>query len=185
MLIISQDEFLKELAESKPAAKPDPIESHISRPEIPNKIEMENHTYDNFRKPSVPNIPNEVKPVIAALAVSDTQENIAKAFGVSKDTVGNLANDNHKNGEVTEAKINIIERIKEKTLGKIDTCLDFLEVNKNLKPQEYAHLAESLARTHEKLTSKEPAENKTTQFVFYIPKEQNKPEDYEVIDAPS
>lgn len=180
MLIISKNQFLEELEKEKSLTQKLVIKDESP---IINEVVMENHTYDNFRKKELPNIPNEVKPIIGALALTEGREEVAKVFGVSQDTVGDLVNDKHGNAEVTEKKINILEKVRENTLSKLDNCIDFLTIAKDMKPRELVQTAESLARIHEKLTPKETEKPSTTQFIFYTPERQNKIEDYEVVEA--
>jgi len=187
MLIISEEEFLKEISQS-PSKSITISESSKKREleevnEIPSEIVMENHTYDNFRKPSLPNIPHEMRAVIGALGVTEGREIVAKTFGVSEDTVGDLVNDKHSNGTVSEIKNNILERVKANSLAKLETCIEFLTISKDMKPAEHISIAEGLARIHDKLTPKTEVKDSETKFIFYTPDRQNKVEDYEVVDA--
>lgn len=181
MLIISEEQFLAELKDTIPSSQPKVVD--IESPNIVNEVIMENHTYDNFRKPEGPNTPKEVKALIGALATETSQKEVAEAFPVSLTTIANLENDNHSNTKVKEVKESIIEKIQAKSLDKIDKCIEFLDISKDLAPNKLIHIAEGLSRIHEKLTPKTPPENSITQFIYYIPESQRKIEDYEVIDA--
>jgi len=193
MLIISEDQFLKELADSKSesilrseAIIKDKIKKlNNGSPNISNEVLLENTTYDNFRKPEGPNIPNELKPVIGALAaLGENRDELSETFGISKDTIGNLANDNHKNAIVSERKVAIIERVKSNIVDKIDKSIEFLEVIKGTSNKELLYTAESLSRIHRNITPvSAPTEGSNVQFVFYAPERQNKVEDYTIIDA--
>lgn len=182
MLIISEEQFLNELKSSKSESI---IRSENGgHPTIPVEIKLENNTYDNFRKSEGPNIPEEVKSIVGALSELDSQKNTSEAFGISKDTVNNLANDNHKNSLVSEKRVAIIERIKENTSKKIEQCVEFLEVVKGTNNKELLYTAESLSRIHRNISpASAPNEGAGVQFIFYAPERQNKVEDYEVIDA--
>lgn len=183
MLIISQEQFLAELkSESSESIK---RSLNNGNPVIPQEVELENNTYDNFRKSSgQPNIPEEVKSIVGALSELDSQKNTSDAFGISKDTVNNLANDNHKNSLVSEKRVAIIERIKENTSKKIEQCVEFLEIAKGTNNKELLYTAESLSRIHRNISPvNQQSEGAGVQFIFYAPERQNKVEDYEVIDA--
>lgn len=200
MLIISNEQFLEELKTEKSKSIvlgesiknesrkevlegtliPDSIETPI----IPDSINLESHTYDNFRKSKLPNIPAELKAVVGALGVLDKHDNVAEAFGISKDTVGTLANDLHSNAEVSEAKVSILHKIKENAEVKINQCVEFVEILQGMNNKELLTTAESLSRIHKNITPP-VAENPNggIQFIFYAPERQNKLEDYEIIDA--
>lgn len=199
MLIISQTQFLEELKASKSKSiilgeelknKDDLdvgegtlIPDTIKTPTI-DTVVLESATYDNFRKKKLPNIPKELKAVVGALGSIENQAEVAKVFGVSKDTVGTLANDLHSNPEVSEAKVSILSRIKNISEEKIKDCVDFIEIQKGMNNKELLTTAESLSRIHKNITP--PAienPNGGIQFIFYAPERQNKIEDYEIIDA--
>jgi len=182
MLIISEEQFLKELSQSN--SKSMTIVEELNK--VPEVVEMENGTYDTFRKPAgIPNIPDELKPIIGSLASLSTHEEVSEAFGVSKDTVSNLANDNHKNSEVSERKVNILNAIKDNIQSKIGSCVEFLEISKAMTHKELLGTAESLSRIHRNISpNAAPEVNQNAQFVFYVPERQNKVEDYTIIDAP-
>src|SRR4051812_15420878 len=180
MLIISEEQFLKELSEdkSKSIQFSDSLKSN-------GTIVLENSTYDNFRKPAgVPNIPNEIKPVIASLAATESQDSIQEAFKVSKDTIGNLSNDNHSNELVKERKIAVIEKVKEQTIKKIEQCIEFLEVVKETSNKELLSTAESLSRIHRNINpTSQPTEGTNVQFVFYAPERENSVSSYPIIES--
>lgn len=182
MLIISNEQFLAELKSSE--SESIKRSKNGGNPVIPTEIELSSNTYDNFRKPEGPNIPEEVKSIVGALSSIDGQKEVAETFGISKDTVGNLANDNHKNSQVSEKRVAIIERIKENTSKKIEQCVEFLEVVKGTNNKELLYTAESLSRIHRNISpASAPNEGSGVQFIFYAPERQNKVEDYDIIDA--
>lgn len=185
MLIISEAEFLEELKSDRMVQENVvQTEDHTKEHQIKN-IELENNTYDNFRKPAgVPNIPGPVKAIIGALALETTHSEVAASFPVSKQTVGELARGDQANAEITEVKNAIIEKIKDNSLKKIEQCVEFLSVNEHTKNSELIMVAEGLSRVHDKLTPKDanPHAN-ITQFIYYVPESQKKIEDYTVIDA--
>jgi len=177
MLIISEEQFLKELSQS-------PSESISRSRKIKETVELENTTYDNFRKSSVPNIPSEVKSIIGAIATTESYDDVSENFRVSKDTIGNLVNDNHSNPLVVERKNAIIDRIRENTAQKIEKCVEFLEIVKETTNKELLSTAESLSRIHRNISPvNQPLGESNVQFIFYAPERQNKVEDYEVIDS--
>lgn len=180
MLLTSEEDFLKELNSIKET------ESEILLKRLNSPIRMENTTYDSFRKPEgVPNIPNEVKTIIGVLGELDSQKDVAEVFQVSKDTVGNLTNNNHANSEVSERKYNTISKIKENVEKKIESCVQFIEILKETPNKELLATAESLSRIHRNISpATQPHENGGVQFIFYAPERQNSIKDYEVIDAP-
>ena len=199
MLIISQTQFLEEikaersksiiLGESLSISKRDEEVKEIDSfevnevPIISNEIKLESHVYDEFRKSSLPNIPKELKAVVGALGSLENQSEVAKAFGVSVDTVGTLANDKHSNAEVSEAKVSILHKIKSISEEKIKDCVDFIEIQKGMNNKELLSTAESLSRIHRNVTPPSTPSEGNIQFIFYAPERQNKIEDYEIIDA--
>lgn len=173
MLIISEDEFLNELKQEKSES--------IQRGEA---IRLENGTYDNFRKPAgIPNLPIELKSIVSVLGETEKYEDVAEAFQVSKDTVGNLTNNEHSNELVKERKANTIERIKEETATKIESCIKFLEVSKEMNNKELLNTAESLSRVHRNISGNTSDGGNNVQFIYYAPERQNKVDDYPIIDA--
>jgi hypothetical protein len=189
MLLMDESSFLDELKSNKSKSQLISSESNSedtnSIVRIPDEIIMENSTYDGLRKPSgIPNIPNEVRPVIGALALLTSQKEVEEAFGVSKDTIGNLSNDNHSNGEVTERKEGILDRIRTHTENKIEKCVEFLSIHKDMPNKELLATAESLSRIHKNIAPLAPEADGKTQFIFYIPERQTKIEEFgEVINA--
>lgn len=199
MLLISEEQFLKELATEKSsslkffdpkAVVTNPITTEgkdTSIPLVPDEIKMENATYDKFRKPNgVPNIPDEVKVIAATLGTITNQGDVAQALGISKDTVGNLVNDNHKNSEVIEKKLDSIQKLKNNIVTKVEQCVEFLDVVKEMPKKELLATAESLSRIHRNITT--PAEGTVgagVQFIFYAPERQHRLDEYEVINAPN
>jgi len=184
MLIISENQFLSELASEKTKSQLLSEKSNKDSIEV-EQVVMEHHTYDAFRKPDgQTNIPNEVKSIIGALAETSTREELAEEFNISKDTVGDLALDKHKNPLVSERKVNIIERCKDLTLAKLETSLEFLSISRDMKPREQVAIAESLSRIHEKLSPRESGPAMEAKFIFYTPDRQNDIKEYEIIDAP-
>ena len=208
MLIISNEQFLKEMDQrpsksltyldripltidlpiTTPAAIPTTNESS-NEDNVVDVVVMENDTYDNFRKPNgIPNIPNEIKPIIGALALLDSHDAVSKEFGISKDTIGNLANDNHRNAEVAERKVNIVEKVKQNIVEKVSACVGFLEIAKSMPSKELLATAESLSRIHRNIaapTGDHGNSGSAVQFIFYAPERQNRLDDYEVINAPN
>lgn len=181
MFIISAEQFLDEIKSETPNSI---NTADITKPNVVERVEMENHTYDKFRKPSgEPNTPKEVKSVIGALAVETNHQEVTDAFPVSLQTVGELARNDHANAEVAERKDNIIEKIKARGLEKIEKCVEFLDVSKDMKNSELIMVAEGLSRVHERLTPKDMVLDNRTQFIYYVPEKQNKIADYETIDV--
>lgn len=194
MLIISQEEFLKELASSKSnsisisekLSKDKYLEDNIENetPNIPDEVKLESHTYDNFRKSALPNIPKELKAVVGALGTLESHQDVADTFGVSKQTVANLSNDNHSNAIVSETKVNILERVKTNTISKIDKCVEFIEVLKGMNNKELLATAESLSRINRNITPvSQPTEGNNVQFIYYAPSGQDAINPNDIIDA--
>lgn len=146
-----------------------------------DQVIMESHTYDQFRKPHGPNIPSEVKSIVGALGTTENYDQVRDAFGISKDTIGNLVNNHHKNDEVASAKDSILAKIQEASLKKIDTCIGFLEISSKLPNKELLHTAESLSRIHKNVTPAGEPPSTNAQFIFYVPESQKRMEDYETV----
>lgn len=199
MLILDKTQFLKELESLKNSKDKsndtssnsihnttsidDTDSPSLKTPENLDSVILENKTYDSFRKPKGPNIPKEVKSIIGALGTQENYQEVSEAFGISKDTVGNLVNNNHSNPDVIDKKESVLDRIKEVTLQKIDKCIDFLDISRTMPNKELLSTAESLSRVHRNITpANEPPAN-IAQFVFYVPERQNKLEDYEEVVA--
>jgi hypothetical protein len=145
------------------------------------------------RDQGTPNVPEFLRPVIAAEARICKHQEVADAYGIGKSTVDHYATGriggSKEAGERAGLKQDTdkrLEPIRSRALDLTMKALGLVENNEDLpncKPEVLMNIASQASRIHQNLSPKEnPLDQDRTQLIVYAPN-LKKIADYEVIDA--
>lgn len=170
-----------------PFYKSEDVQERIESPDnLPARIQ--HHDIKKGKTPGAKDIPMPIKKVIAITAQSDSLDNTAEAFGISRREVGFLKAGSTSGGPNEELQ-KVIDNQKQDAADKaIQILTEALGIlpdklnDKKIKAKEVSSVAKDMAQVHETLRKKSPIEQSNIQFHVWAPK-QKVVEDYEVIDV--